>query len=102
METLIPLIIQLFAGGLGGTIVGKLVRDISMGAKGNAVAGACGGIVGTFIAGTLPWLDRLVGSVEGVGRLDTGALLGQGITGLVSGGIVMVVVGLVRDNMMKN
>lgn len=102
METLIPLLVQMVSGGFGGIVAGKLARNISMGPKGNAISGACGGVLVTFIAGTLPGLDRFVGSVEGVGRLDTGALLGQGVIGLVSGGIVMVIIGLVHENMMRN
>lgn len=108
MEALLPIIIQLIGGGAGGNILGKIAGGMSMGSKGNTIVGALGGLVGTFMAGKIPGLDALVGmaapaadAVAG-GGLDIGALVGQGASGLVGGGILTAVVGLVKNKMMKS
>lgn len=108
MEALLPIIIQLIGGGAGGNVIGKIASGMSMGSKGNTIVGALGGLAGTFLAGKIPGLDALVGmaapaadAVAG-GGLDIGALVGQGASGLVGGGILTAIVGLIKNNMMKS
>jgi uncharacterized membrane protein YeaQ/YmgE (transglycosylase-associated protein family) len=54
MEALLPLLIQLASGALGGNVAGSLLKNLSLGTLGNSVAGAVGGGLG----GTL--LDPLL------------------------------------------
>ncbi len=44
MESLLPIIIQLVAGAVGGNIAGA-VKNFSLGTTGNTVAGGIGGVI---------------------------------------------------------
>ena len=46
MESLIPLIIQLISGAVGGNITGSLFKNLSLGSVGNSIAGILGGGLG--------------------------------------------------------
>lgn len=105
MEVIVPILVQLIAGGAGGNIIGQLAKSLSLGTAGNSIAGAVGGIAGTWLASMVPGLDGLVGAAAGAagtaGGLDLGALAGQGVTGLVSGGILTAIAGLIKSSMAK-
>ncbi|MCF6343698.1 MAG: hypothetical protein L3J15_03330 [Devosiaceae bacterium] len=108
MEAILPLIMQLVGGGLGGGAVGKLVKGSNMGGGLNMITGAVGGLGGTAIAGMIPGLQGLIGkgaamagdASTAVSGLDIGALAGQGVTGLVGGGLLTLVVGFVKNKFM--
>lgn len=106
MEALLPIIIQLVAGGVGGNVLGRLAKNMDIGTMGNSITGAIGGLAGTWIAGMVPGLDGLIGAAAGAaggaGGLDIGAMLGQGVTGVAGGGILTAIVGLVKNKMMKS
>lgn len=74
---------------------------------GNLVTGLIGGVGGTFIAGLIPGLSGLLGKATEMagtadaGGLDIGAIVGNGATGLVGGGILTGVVGLIKNVMAK-
>ncbi len=109
MEAILPLIMQLVGGGAGGGIMGKLVKGANMGGMGNMISGAVGGLGGTAIAGMIPGLDGLIGkgaemaggASEAVSGIDIGALASQGATGLVGGGLLTLVVGIVKNKFMS-
>ncbi|WP_332688862.1 hypothetical protein [Devosia sp.] len=105
MEVIVPILVQLVAGGVGGNIIAQLAKSLSLGTVGNSIVGAVGGIAGTWLAGMIPGLDGLVGATAGAagaaGGLDFGALAGQGVTGLVSGGILTAIAGLIKSSMAK-
>lgn len=102
MEALLPIIIQLLAGGAGGNVVGQLAKNLSMGTTGNSIAGAVGGLVLSWVAGQVPGLDALVGGMAAGGGADIGALAGQGVAGLVGGGALTAIAGFVKNNMLKS
>ena len=95
---IIGLIIQLIAGGVGGNIAGAALKQYNLGTLGNSIAGIIGGGVGAQIIGAL-----LGGGVEGAGTvagsLDIGSIIGQIASGGVGGGILMVIVGLIKQAM---
>jgi hypothetical protein len=105
MEVLLPIIVQLITGGAGGNVVGQLAKNLNLGPTGNSIVGAVGGLGGTWLAGMIPGLNSLVGGAAAAGGtaggLDIGALAGQGVTGLVSGGILTAVAGLIKSSMAK-
>ena len=39
MESLIPLIIQLISGAVGGNVAGAMMKNLSLGTLGNSIAG---------------------------------------------------------------
>jgi hypothetical protein len=95
---IVGLIIQLIAGGVGGNIAGSALKQYDLGAVGNTIAGVVGGGVGAQIIGAL-----LGGGAEaaapGTGGLDIGSIIGQIASGGVGGGILMVIVGLIKQAM---
>ncbi|KKB86723.1 DNA methyltransferase [Devosia limi DSM 17137] len=104
MEVIVPILVQLLAGGAGGNIVGQLAKNLNLGTTGNTIAGAIGGVAGTWLASMIPGLSGLVGGAAAAGAtgsLDLGALAGQGATGLVGGGLLTAVAGIVKSMMAK-
>lgn len=94
MEALLPIIVQLAAGALGGYGLGAAAKNLSLGNVGNLVAGAVGGVGGTWLAGLIPGLAGLL-TATGTG-VDAGALAGQGVAGLVGGGLLTAIAGFVK------
>ena len=45
MESLLPLIIQLVSGAVGGNVAGSLMKKFSLGTLGNSLVGILGTIV---------------------------------------------------------
>lgn len=105
MEVIVPILVQLIAGGAGGNVIANIVKSLNLGPAGNSIVGAIGGVAGTWLASMVPGLDGLVGAAAGAagtaGGLDLGALVGQGATGLVSGGILTAIAGLIKSSMAK-
>ena len=102
MDVLVPLLVQLIAGGAGGNVIGQLAKTLNLGTVGNAIVGAIGGLGGTWLAGMIPGLDTLVGSAgAAAGGFDIGALAGQGATSLVGGGLLTAIVGIAKSAMAK-
>lgn len=111
METLVPILVQLITGAVGGGVLGQLLKNVSLGTTGNVIAGAVGGVGGTWLASMIPGLDGLVagaasmaadGGAEAMGGLDMSALLGQGATGLVGGGLLTAIAGAAKNMMGGN
>ncbi len=76
---------QLISGAVGGNIIGALAKKLSLGFLGNTVAGVVGGGLG----------GNLLGGLLGGGM---GAEIGASAAG---GGILMVIVGLIKSMMAK-
>lgn len=105
MEVIVPLLVQLIGGGVGGNVIGQIVKSLNLGPAGNTIVGAIGGIAGTWLAGMIPGLNTLIagsaGAAGAAGGFDIGALAGQGATGLVGGGILTAIAGLIKSSMAK-
>ncbi|UXN68562.1 hypothetical protein N8A98_15015 [Devosia neptuniae] len=105
MEVIVPILVQLIAGGAGGNVIGQIVKSLNLGPTGNTIAGAVGGVAGTWLASLIPGLSGLVGgatAAAATGGLDIGALVGQGATGLVGGGILTAIAGMVKSATAKS
>ena len=92
----LPLLIQLASGAVGGNLVGSLVKKISLGLLGNSLAGILGGRRSGQILG------GMLGLPTGGGGLDIGSILGQVASGGAGGGIVMVIIGLLKSMLSGN
>src|SRR6266478_5522518 len=93
---IVGLIIQLVAGGVGGNVAGSMLKQYDLGTVGNTIAGVVGGGVGAQIIG------QFLGGgadVAGGGSLDIGSIIGQIASGGVGGGVLMVIVGLIKQAM---
>ncbi|MEQ1671305.1 MAG: hypothetical protein ABL893_10640 [Hyphomicrobium sp.] len=99
MESLIPLIIQLVSGALGGNVAGSLLKNLSLGTVGNSLAGLVGGGLGGQLLG--PLLTGGAPAIAAAGGLDPMAILSQVASGGAGGGVLMAVIGLIRSMMAK-
>jgi hypothetical protein len=89
--TLIDLIIQIVAGVIGGHAAGATLKNCTLGAIGNTIAGAIGGVAGVqLLAQVIPALANTAGNV------DVGALVGQIIGGAGGGAVFAVLAGLTK------
>jgi len=81
---MLPWIISLISGAVGGNIAGSLMKGSSLGTLWNSVAGIAGG-----------------GLAASGGGGSMGMILGNLATGLVGGGAVMAIIGFIRKAMNK-
>ena len=95
MGNLIPIIIQLASGALGGNVAGSLMKKFSLGTLGNSLAGILGGGIGGQLLGLLGM------DIGGAETLDIGSILGSVAGGGVGGGAVMAIIGMIRNAMKK-
>ncbi len=84
METLLPIIINLVSGVVGGNVAGALLKNLSLGTAGNSIAGILGGGIGGQLLSAL-----------GAGGLD--GIVGQLASGGVGGAVLMMVIGLLKQ-----
>ncbi|MDX2307503.1 MAG: hypothetical protein NW216_04625 [Hyphomicrobium sp.] len=94
MEAYLPLIIQLISGAAGGNLAGTILKNLNLGVLGNSLAGIIGGGIGGQVLG--PVLGPLLGAAAASGALDPMVILNQVASGGVGGGIVMVIVGILK------
>jgi uncharacterized membrane protein YeaQ/YmgE (transglycosylase-associated protein family) len=102
MDGIVGLIISLVSGAVGGNIAGGALDEHSLGPLGNTIAGIVGGGLGGQLLSAL-------GGTRGVspnrsnstGGFDLGRLVGQVAGGGVGGAIVMIIVGLIKQAMVR-
>lgn len=92
----LALIIQLVSGAVGGNIAGGLLKDVSLGTLGNSLVGIIGGGLGGQLLNMLG-----VGGAEIAGNLDIASIVSQVAGGGVGGGLLLVVVGLIKNALAK-
>jgi len=83
MESLVPIIIQLVSGAVGGNVAGAAFKNISLGPVGNSIAGIVGGGIGGQLL-----------SFIGAGGLD--GIVGSLASGGVGGAVVMAIIGVIK------
>ena len=98
---LIPVLIEILAGAASGVLIGNLVPPLSLGAWKNALVGAIGGIVLTWLTARTPGLEKFVEDEAGViaggaGGLSPELLVGVGVAGLLGGALFVTIAGLLR------
>ncbi len=90
MESIVPLIIQLVSGAVGGNVAGALMKNSSLGVALNSVAGIVGGGVGGQI------LQALLGAGASGGGMDVGSIVSSIAGGGVGGGLLMAIIGMIK------
>lgn len=93
---IIALITSLIGGAAGGNAIGAGLKNLSLGALGNTIAGLVGGALGGYILEGVNLLNQF-----GLADTTLNSMLGGAGTGLVSGSILTAVVGLIRNMMQK-
>ena len=88
------LLINLLGGAVGGNLAGGLMKKLSLGTLWNSVVGIIGGGLGGQLLSALGVLGG------GGAGLDIGNILGNILSSGVGGGVLLAIVGYVK-NMMK-
>ncbi|MCI0493897.1 hypothetical protein L0Z72_02730 [candidate division KSB1 bacterium] len=86
------LIIQLLSGAVGGNIAGSLLKKLNLGTLWNSVVGILGGGLGGQILSSL----GLFGGGEGA-ALSLGNIIGNIASSGVGGGVLLAIVGLIKN-----
>jgi uncharacterized membrane protein YeaQ/YmgE (transglycosylase-associated protein family) len=92
------LILQLIAGALGGSVVGAALKKYDLGIIGNLIVGIIGGAVGAQIIGAL-FSGGEADTIVGPGGFAFGTLIAQFASGAFGGGVLVVITGLIKENM---
>jgi len=93
---LAALVIQLLSGAVGGNIAGALLKKFDLGTLGNSIAGILGGGLGGQLLAMLG-----VGGSGEMSGLDLGTILSSVAGGGVGGGVLMAIVGAIRQMMVQ-
>jgi uncharacterized membrane protein YeaQ/YmgE (transglycosylase-associated protein family) len=94
----VGLVIQLVSGAVGGNVAGALLKKFSLGTVGNSIVGILGGGLGGQLLGML----GVGGAGAGGGAMDFGSLLPSVAGGGVGGGVLMAIIGVIRQMMSKS
>lgn len=90
------LLISLIGGAVGGNVAGSLLKNYNLGTLWNSVVGILGGGLGAQLLGALGVLGGGSGSA-----MDIGSIIANIASSGVGGGVLMVIVGLVKNMMGK-
>ena len=97
---MVALIIQLLSGAAGGNLAGALLKKFSLGGLGNSIVGILGGGLGGQLLGMIG-----AGGAEGAAAtsgLDLGSIISSVAGGGVGGGVLMAIIGVIRQAMSKS
>ncbi|MFN9665900.1 MAG: hypothetical protein ACK57C_04830 [Bacteroidota bacterium] len=92
---LVPLLIQLASGAVGGNLAGKLMPNNSLGTIGNSIAGIAGGALGGQLLGMLGM------GGDAAAAMDIGSIVKNLAGGGVGGGAVMAIIGVIKGMLKK-
>jgi len=92
---IVSLLIQAISGAVGGNVAGSVLQKYNLGPVINSILGILGGGLGGQL------LDLFTnGSMgSGNGALDLTSILGSIASGGVGGGVLMVIVGLIKSKL---
>jgi hypothetical protein len=96
MEQLIPIIVQLLGGAVGGNAVGALLKNVNLSAVVKTIAGIIGGVGGGQLASVLGILQAILGNSQG------GQLAGNAGASAIGGAILTAIVGIIKQSMDKS
>lgn len=91
------LLIQLISGAVGGNVAGAALKKMSLGTAGNSIVGILGGGLG----GQLLAMLGVGGADAAAGSMDIGSILASVAGGGVGGGVLLAIVGAIRQAMGK-
>jgi uncharacterized membrane protein YeaQ/YmgE (transglycosylase-associated protein family) len=80
---------------VGGNVIGNVLKNLNLGVLGNSIAGIVGGGIGGQLLGLLGMAP------DAAAGMDISSILTSVASGGAGGGIVMVIVGMVKNMMAK-
>jgi len=105
-ETATAVAIELLCGAAGALAVRWRYRGLRLGVVATIVVGAVGGYAMTLLAARIPGIGRFIGHTEnaadsvmnGIGGFTPAVLIGVGISGLLGGVVLTIVIALLRNS----
>lgn len=92
---LLPLLVQLLSGAVGGNAAGALMKKLSLGTLGNSIVGILGGGLGGQIL-------AMLGMATGGGDMDMAGIVSNIASGGVGGGVLLAVIGMIKSATAKS
>ena len=93
MEALIPIVVQILGGGVGGNLAGLLLKNIDLTKLVQTIVGIVGGVLGGQATG----LTGVIESVLGAG--GAGELFGNAGASGIGGALLVAIVGFIKKAM---
>lgn len=94
MESLLPILIQVAGGAIGGNAAGAAMKDKSLGTIGNSVVGILGGAGGGQLL-------NMLGILTTTGGTDISSMAGSAAGGGVGGAVLLLIIAIVRKMLNK-
>ena len=91
------LVIQLISGAAGGNLGGAMLKNLNLGGLGNTLAGMVGGAFGSQLLNGMAGHAATAAATAAGGDIDVGAILSQVAGGGLGGGVMMMLVGLLKQ-----
>ncbi len=101
------LVVQLVSGAVGGNAAGAALKKFSLGTVGNSIVGILGGRLGGQLLGMLgvggagEAASVASEAASAAGGMDMNSILTSVAGGGVGGGVLMAIVGFIRQSMGK-
>ncbi|MGO4914325.1 hypothetical protein [Pseudogemmobacter sp. W21_MBD1_M6] len=92
------LLIGLVSGAVGGNVAGGILKNLNLGLLGNSIAGLVGGGLGSQLIGMMGAGGAMA---DAGGGMDMASIISQVAAGGVGGGVIMAIVGVVKNMMAK-
>ena len=92
------LIVQMIAGAVGGSVIGATLKQYDLGTLGNLIVGIVGGGIGAQIVGALLGGGE-ASAIVGPDGFDLGTLIAQFASGAFGGSVLVLITGLIKENM---
>jgi len=89
---IVTLLVQLVSGAVGGNIAANILKKLSLGSVGNSIVGILGGGLGGLLL-------QALGVGTGAGGIDAASVIGSIASGGVGGGVLLAIVGAVKNAM---
>lgn len=90
------ILVSLIGGAVGGNISGVALKEKSLGAIGNSIAGAVGGVAGGYILQAVGVLSAM-----GLSEMTVGSIATEGGITAVCGAVLTAVVGFIKSKVSK-
>ena len=98
MDQIIPLIVQLIGGAVGGNAAGAALKNVDLTALLKTIVGAIGGVGGGQLATGLGVLTAVLGNNAGTGA----TVAGNAGASAIGGAVLTAIVGLIKQAMNKS
>ena len=87
------LVVQVLGGSSGGHLAASMLKSLNLGAVGNLLSGMIGGFLGGNVVNSALGVTK---SVAATG-VDPGVVLSQLVGSGIGGGLMMILVGMIRQ-----